>query len=251
MTEEELKAVWDAMSNDVADIMKVYTRPFVTILAGDKDVGTGSFIEQEETRILTCEHVARFDPVAYYIDDGGTTSLQPGMWCVEPDKSKDVALASVPAAEWAQISTTARPLPMARFAQRHQTVKDELLFFRGIAGENVGYIGNFGSDSILSGYCSQEKHETGDEDIFEMLWSPKNTTLSRGTSDAVRDRVKYDNPAGFSGSLVWNTRFVELGCDFSRWSPDQAVVTGLLRRYDDKTDTLLAWRVEHLRAWLP
>lgn len=250
LTEEEMQSIWGEISSVVTDRMKIYTRPFVAILAGGINVGTGSFIEREQICLLTCEHVARFDPVAYYLDEGGTTSLQPETWCVEPDESKGVALASVSAVEWERIATTARPLPMTKIAQSHGPVKDELLFFRGIAGVNVGYIGNFGSDSILSGYCSQEKHGTDDKDIFEILWSPKNTTLSQGTSEDVRERVKYDNPAGFSGSLVWNTRFVELGCDFSRWSPDQAVVTGLLRRYDDRTNTLLAWRVEHLNAWL-
>jgi hypothetical protein len=34
------------------------------------------------------------------------------------------------------------------------------------------------------------------------------------------------------------------------WRPEDAAVTGLLRRYDASTGTLLAWRVEHLLAWL-
>ncbi|RKE75889.1 hypothetical protein [Rhizobium sp. AG855] len=250
MTEEELRVVWDAMSSVVADRMKVYTRSFVAILAGDSKVGTGTFIKQEEVRLLTCEHVARFYPVAYHVDDRGTTNIQPLIWCVEPDESKDVAMASIPAVEWESSITTVRPLPIAKFAPSHRPVENELLFFRGIAGENVGYIGNFGSDVILTGYCSQEKRGTSDKDIFEILWSPKNSTISRGTSETARERLKHDDPAGFSGSLVWNTRFVELGCNISRWSPDDAVVTGLLRRYDDDTDTLLAWRAEHMHAWL-
>jgi hypothetical protein len=67
---------------------------------------------------------------------------------------------------------------------------------------------------------------------------------------ASKERVRYDDPEGFSGSLVWNTRFVELGCDLSAWRPHEAVVTGLLRRWDTSTRTLLTWRVEHLLAWL-
>lgn len=238
------------MSSDIADVMKVYTRPFVTILAGDVDIGTGTFIKQERIRVLTCEHVARLDPVAYYIDGAGSTGLRPGPWCVEPSTRKDVALATVPDVEWERISSVARPIPINKFAKRHEPVENELLFFRGIAGENVGYIGNLGSDSILSACCSQEKHGTGDSDIFEILWSPKDITVSQGTNGAVLDRIKYDNPAGFSGSLVWNTRFVELGCDFRNWNPDHAVVTGLLRRYEENTSTLLTWRIEHLFDWL-
>ncbi|MFK5980952.1 MAG: hypothetical protein QM488_18930 [Rhizobiaceae bacterium] len=83
-----------------------------------------------------------------------------------------------------------------------------------------------------------------------LCWNPEGTTVSSGAHRDARARVKYSNPAGFSGSLVWNNRFVELGCDFQKWSPNEAVITGLLRRFDDTTGTLLAWRVEHLHGWL-
>ena len=96
----------------------------------------------------------------------------------------------------------------------------------------------------------QEKKDTGDANEFEMLWSPSNATVTSGTETGVRDRFKYQDPGGFSGSLVWNTRFVELGCDLSKWSHARAAITGLLRRYDPATCTLLVWRVEHLLKWL-
>ncbi|WP_018408461.1 hypothetical protein [Methylocystis rosea] len=254
MTEEERKAQWDAMCNVVADRMKVFTRPYVTILAGGESgkptkIGTGTFIEKEGVQLLTCEHVARFNPTAFYIDDRGSTILYPGSWRMEPDLKKDVALAPVAEKEWSNVSQSAQPLAMSKFAQRHGPVDRELLFFRGIAGENA-YISDYGADAILSGYCSQEKIGTCDTDIFEILWNPRDTAVTSGTSSEASARVKYDNPAGFSGSLVWNTRFVELGCDFSKWSPADAVVTGLLRRFDPDTNILLAWRVEHLYGWL-
>jgi hypothetical protein len=109
----------------------------------------------------------------------------------------------------------------------------------------IGY-----SKFIATGYCSQEEPGAGDADIFEILWNPPSTAVSSGTSDQVRSTFQHSNPAGFSGSLVWNTRFVEKGCDLSNWNPQDAVVTGLLRRWDYATKTLLAWRVEHLLAWL-
>jgi hypothetical protein len=126
-------------------------------------------------------------------------------------------------------------------AKCHSPVPNELLFFRGIAGENVAYMSGLRAEVILTGYCSQEKRHTGDAGIFEVLWDPTQITKTSGTSEEVRDRVKHDHPGGFSGSLVWNTRFVEHGCDLSRWRPIDAVVTGLLRRYDVGTGTLLAW----------
>lgn len=242
------------MCNVVTDRMKVFTRPYVAILGGgavgkETEVGTGTFIEKGELGLVTCEHVARFNPAAFYLDGSGSSELKLGRWRAEPDPGKDVALAPVPATEWSHVSGRAQPLPMSKFAQRHATAERELLFFRGIAGENA-YVGSHGADGILSGYCSQEKIGTGDANIFEILWHPPSTILTSGTSSVVQNRLRYDNPAGFSGSLVWNTRFVELGCDLSSWSPSEAVVTGLLRRFDEKTNTLLAWRVEHLLSWL-
>jgi hypothetical protein len=254
MTDEEQKAWWAAASHTITDRMKVFTRPYVTILAGgdgDKppEIGTGTFIEKSGIRLLTCEHVAKFKPSAYYIDGNGSTKLDPGTWCVEPDPAMDVAFAPMSTAEWGRISGSAQPLPMSKFAQRHHPAERELLFFRGIGGENA-YVSGFGAHAILTGYCSQEKLGTGDGNIFEVLWKPGETTVTSGTDSEVRARFKHDNPGGFSGSLVWNTRFVELGCDFSTWSPEEAVVTGLLRRWDKDTCTLLVWRVEHLLGWL-
>jgi hypothetical protein len=144
----------------------------------------------------------------------------------------------------------AQALPMSKFASRHSPVPYELLFLRGIAGEDVGYISGLGADVILTGYCSQEKENSGNASIFEMLWDPGGIAVTNGTDSDVRERIKHDDPAGFSGSLVWNTRFVERGCELSKWTPKDAVVTGLLRPYDANSKTLLAWRVEHLLDWL-
>lgn len=255
MTQQEAYARWTAMCNVVADRMKVFTRPYVNILAGGDvgrytDLGTGTFIKRDDIQLITCEHVARLNPSAYFLDDQGSSQLQPGPWRTDRATSKDVAIASLPEEEWRGISAKAQPLSMTKFAQHHAPVERELIFFRGIAGQNANYIGNFGVDAIISGYCSQEELETGDDQVFEILWNPEETAVTFGTSDDVRACVKYSNPAGFSGSLVWNTRFVELGCDLERWSPCDAVVTGLLRRFDEETNTLLVWRVEHLHAWL-
>ena len=245
-----MKVWWNDACDALTDRMKVFTRPYVAILAGGAlgkptEIGTGTFIENGGVQLLTCAHVARFNPSASYVDGGGSTKLEPGTWCMEPDLNKDVAFAPVPAEEWSRASKCAQALPMSKFAQSHATAQQEVLFFRGIADENA-YITDFGADAILTGYCSQEKIGTGDANIFEILWSPGNTTVTLGSNIEGPARFKHANPAGFSGSLVWNTRFVELGCDFSKWSPNEAVVTGLMRRWDSTTETLLSWRVEHL-----
>ena len=126
----------------------------------------------------------------------------------------------------------------------------EILFFRGYAFENSHY--GFGvHEANGSGYCSQEKVVSQpDPQIFEMFWEPEKTEFTEGAPAEVRENVKYNNPEGFSGSLVWNTRLMEVEAAGRRWSPDDAVVTGLLRRWDPNTKTLLVLRIEHLRTWI-
>lgn len=249
MNQQQAKAMWDLLTHRVTDSMKAHTRPFVPALAGS-EIGTGTFIERNGTEVLTCAHVATCGPDAHFIDDAGDTLLNIGGWCMDQDPSVDAAIAPVRSSEWIKVAGRAVPLSMSRFAPHHRPVEHELLFFRGLAGENAAYIGPFGADVIVSGYCSQEKPHTGDSNIFEIHWNPGAATVTMGTGLQAASKVKYNLPAGFSGSLIWNTRFVEKGCDLANWTPDDAVITGLLRRYDPATQTLLAWRVEHLLAWL-
>jgi hypothetical protein len=138
---------------------------------------------------------------------------------------------------------------MHRFPARHRIAdRAELLFFLGFAGENAHY-GFDVHEANGSGYCTQEVANSGDDDIFELFWQPQVIQATNGTAaEARRAAIKWDNPAGFSGSPAWNTRYLEVGGD--RWRPEDAVVTGLLRRWDPETKTLLVWRVQHLLAWL-
>ena len=162
----------------------------------------------------------------------------------------DAALAALSDAAWHAVPHQAVTVPLRRFATKHQPSEQaELLFLRGFAGENADY--GFGVHQTNgSGYCSQEKAGLGDAQIFEVFWEPENTAYSHGTSAEDRANVKFEDARGLSGSLVWNTRFVEVTNNGGTWSPEDAVVTGLLRRWDKDTKTLLVWRVEHLNAWL-
>lgn len=155
----------------------------------------------------------------------------------------------MPAKLWMNGRAAAEAVPINRFAAKHAPAPMELLFFRGLAGENARLaFGVF--DRTITGYCSQEVPSGGDAQIFEILWSPPNASVTSGTDQKTRATVRFNDAAGYSGSLVWNTRFVEMGCNLNAWSPHAAQVTGLLRRWDTNTASLLAWRVEHLLAWL-
>ena len=244
---------WSALCDHVVDEMKIHTRPYATPLVQDvtgvpAEIGTGTFIQRRGMEVLTCEHVASLQPHEHeYYGHDGLLKL-PVTWRADPPPI-DAAIASITPAHWRSVQHAAAGLALSRFAPVHRPVEKELLFFRGFAGENatlqIGY-----SRLIATGYCSQELPGSGDGDVFEMLWNPPATTISSRTGKDVRSMFQHNNPGGFSGSLVWNTRFVETGSNPSTWSPRDAVVTGLLRRWDFATKTLLVWRVEHLNAWL-
>ena len=252
MTQEE----WKKICSDVTAAMKDHTCRFVTPLSTSTDeevrlVGSGTYVAIGENRLLvTCEHVAREEPMEFRFY--GCTSvfrhLKP--FIMEPHPI-DIAFAPILDQFWTQNSHEAAAIPYERFAPRHQVAqKGELLFFRGYAGENAHY--GFGiHETNGTGYCSQEKEPAQpDSQIFEIFWEPENSEFSGGTSENAKPQIRFDDPAGFSGSLVWNTRYLEMTAEGRKWSPEDAVVTGILRRFDPDTKSLLVLRAEHLRNWV-
>jgi len=164
--------------------------------------GSGSYVEKEGKRLLlTCEHVAIREP----LDFVSTVPIKcmaigkSGRW----NHTLSTLLFGLPIDnEWAAASHKALTIPYARFAQKHQVCEQaELLFFRGYAGENARY--GFGFHRAgATGYCSQEKRDSGDDSIFEIFWEPEKTEFSSGTSAEARAGIKVDDPGGMSGSLV-------------------------------------------------
>ena len=246
---------WNALSELVTEAMNVTTRPFVTPLiheaAGEPTrIGSASYVElaSKGVTLITCEHVARYQNQRHLPFGRKKPISLTGTTCSDREPL-DVASIWVNHQSWQKQRSKAQTIPWDKFAQHHAPAANELLFFYGLADEN-SYSGYSKFSKIMSGYCTQEKRDTGDANVFEMFWEPENTKVTSRTGPRIKEEVKFDNAAGYSGSLVWNTRFVEKGCDINRWSPIDAVVTGVLRRWDSTTRTLLVWRVEHLRRWL-
>jgi hypothetical protein len=55
---------------------------------------------------------------------------------------------------------------------------------------------------------------------------------------------------GFSGSRVWNTRRIERLQGNREWSPDDALLTGLVWGWPTSDRCLLATKIEHIRVFL-
>ena len=204
----------------------------------------------DSVALLDVRHAAEYNPTALFVDQHGLTEFQPGIWRAEANPNYDVAIAPIDPEQWGRISGRVQPLSMSEI--RNSTISlygGRHSLFRGIAGENAQLGAPLEVGPFSRAIARRRRRAQVDENIFELLWSPPEVTVTTGTDAEVRARLKKDNPAGFSGSLVWNTRFVELGRDLATWAPEQALVTGLLRRYDPGTGTLLVYESEHLLQW--
>lgn len=245
---------WLNTVDRVTEDMRFHTRPFASpISTSDEETvrltGSGNFVETKgERALLSCEHVTRHKPVEYRLF--GQDTVYRLLRLIEEEPPVDLAVGFVPKEVWEQ-NTSAKAIPYARFAQRHApSATEELMFLRGYAGENSAYgFGILASNG--TGYCTQVKPiDPIDNRRFEIHWDPEQVCYTSAASAEDRKAVRAVDPHGLSGSLVWNTRFLEVSTSGDTWTPDNAVITGLADRWDPDEKTLLVHRVEFIRSWL-
>jgi hypothetical protein len=249
------REIWRKKCDQVALEMKGHTRPFIMPLSIENEsdvrhVGTGSIINWAgKNLLLTCKHVQAEGAInfSFYGSENVLATVPP----FNTDVALDAAFVEIGAKQWNAFQHQAILIPESRIATQHKPGQgEELLFFHGFAGENSHYA--FGVlDSGASAYVTQQSAEAEDDNkIFELLWEPEETEYIESTSAEVRQAMRFMDPGGFSGSLVWNTRYLEVTSAGEPWTPECAEVTGLLKRWDTGTKTLLVSKVEHLRAYL-
>jgi len=247
---------WDRLCSEIADAMKSHTRAFLAPLSTEtpaevRHIGTASFLCWNGHRVLlTCEHVSSPNSPIHFSLNGSEVVFPAKLPFVE-NKPLDAAFQLVSDSDWTAVRHQAAAIPSDRFAAEHRPFHwGEVFFFHGFAGENSGYaLGTL--ESRASAYATQLSPGAQESDrIFELIWDPNRTSYTASTSAATRKAVQFTDAGGFSGSLVWNTRYIEVTHAEEKWTPDCAEVCGLLMRWDMSTKTLLATRIEHVRAWL-
>jgi hypothetical protein len=204
---------WKKICNNVTDAMVNHTRPFVTPLSTSDNenvrlVGSGSYVKVGNHRILlTCEHVARVTPMEYRFN--GSDSVFRHSRSITMEKFPiDAAFATISDVAWNKEQHKGMEIPYEKFSLNHRVAdRSELLFFRGYAGENARY-GFDIHETNGSGYCSQEKVVCEpDQRMFEIFWEHEKIEFTESTPQENRANIKHEDPHGFSGSLVWNTRY--------------------------------------------
>ena len=142
-------------------------------------------------------------------------------------------------------------------ALTHAPVAREFLFLMGFAGSRA-YFSPILNVIVTNGtpYLTQEFDPQAEQrEItwkhfdpafhFAMPWEPEQVEIVDREGKAVPV-----NADGFSGSLVWNTRYTEYTAAEKLWDPNVAQLTGVAWGWPKQDRVLLATRIEHVRTFL-
>lgn len=218
------------------------------------DNGTGSFAEINGTKLLvTNEHVINKKGLSHSFF-GSEVFVPAASQRYGLDKPCDVGAAKVDSHAWANHGTEARAIAFDRFALKHNTVPYEILWVAGYPGARVKQF-----DRLQLAVCEAtptqeylfhddvEPHEEFDRSVhFAVYYSPAN---AKQVFDGTTSSPGRSAPHGLSGSLVWNTRRLECFYADRSWSPDLALVTGIVWGWPN-SNYLIATKVEHFREFL-
>lgn len=253
------EAEWDAAVELVTRAMMPFVTPSVTPISrilNDKEgelLGTGSYLaDLGERFLITNEHnvaILETHPLGLQFH-GNDHVFKLHNSAPAVGYPVDCALSLISDRVWSDEAAlqphSARAIPIERFADTHAPVAEELLFFRGYAGANSKFM----FEHLFSGATSYTTKETplptgwGDQTHhFAIHYPPeKAVALDGGPGLPV--------PNGFSGSLIWNTRYVECVTQGVNWSPEMAQVTGIAWGWPSATSTILCTRVDHFRSFM-
>lgn len=218
--------------------------------------GTGSFVFLEGDKfVLTCEHVARFQKTAMLgmTQFGAQFAVSiPGAFSLV-EYPIDIAVSFIPDKNWGLVSHTAKCVDLEMFAKKHEPVEGEYLYVYGFPGDDA--VTGFGQhhhrglavlshEQAFSEILNQEIPTPLENYHFCIPYNPEHAILLDGQDPLL------SKPPGMSGSLVWNTRYVEVTSQGREWSPEDARVTGVVWGHSTKASVLIATRVEFVRYYL-
>lgn len=248
-----MSKTWEQTQKAVCAAMREHSAPMTValsrILSNDSGTacGTGTYLSLlGKTYVLTNEHVAEFTArggLAHFVRDGECAHrlIHPFISMGEP---VDAAISRVDDESWA--NTSKRALPALRIDHSHRTAQHELLFINGFPGERSRWSAL--ADGLVSTsvpYLTQEAPLPPGLDPaihFALHYSPEHAKSVDGRN------ALLPQPRGFSGSLVWNTHFLEAASN--EWVPEQATATGLVCLWPQGqfANLILAVRIEVVRA---
>ena len=252
----EAEAEWDETCRSVTKAMHAHVAPFCTPIALSlnnemvgKHLGTGAYLRLlDDTLILSCEHVLKYGEtnfLAHKLRGQGRYVRVAGFHAEAPHPI-DAAIVTVEAAAWDDLAGDSRAVTPDGVATFHEPIENELLFVCGYAFENSQFVVDdlaTGATSYLARQSSLPDHPDVDDRVHFALEYRRDAA-----AQAFGERGLPD-PQGMSGSLVWNTRYIETTLRGDAWTPLDALVTGLLWSWPDE-NRIVATRIEFVRSFL-
>jgi hypothetical protein len=249
MTRQEWNNICYEVSKKMCEHIKNFVTPISRVLS-DTDgehLGSGSYFHFKGNKyLITNEHVARHlsnNPLTHKFNENDTI-LKLTNPMISLKAPIDVAICKIENSHWKRLEHTSNAIPFDRFSKTHSPVEGELLFFIGYSGERSEFYFNYLKTSGTP-YLTQELtnmsdiNEANSEFHFALLYSSDKAT-------SIDDTSSLPDPHGFSGSLVWDTKVVACINEGTEWSPDLAMVTGIVWGWPSSAACILATKVEHL-----
>lgn len=248
MTRDEWDNHCAQVVNEMLEHVKQFSTPISKIIENDygEHLGSGSFItDGESIYLITNEHVAKelnSISLAHQFHDSDCVVRVMNPFCAKKYPI-DVALTKIKEEAWNSCQHHSKPISISRFSQKHDPVDGELMFMIGYSGERSGF--HFGTlFSPGTPYLTQAvdfPNDIGENEYhFSIHYKPDLATSIDGSTRGL------PKPPGMSGSLVWNTRFVECMQKQEAWIPERSCITGIVWGWPSSDASLLATRVEHL-----
>lgn len=266
MTAEE----WENLCVSVKDQMVPYVAQFVTPISMSEEHGSGvawgsgSYLEGNKGAwLITASHVFEDMPqgsqLAHLPIAGGeyiaiTEPPEKAPWPIDAAAARVVSNVG---------GECIKAIPLDLVADQFSAVKGELFFWIGYPGYKLerhdpiipdkrrhtlfGELSTLGLPVLTQAQQGEVlEHEAYDHDRHVVLHYP--TYAKRAPDQAP---VALPLPKGMSGSLLWNTRFLEVTSAGLSWSPDCARVGGVIWAALDNPEVVLATKIEFVRQGVP
>lgn len=260
---------WESLCASVTSRMREHVAEFVTPISMSEELGSGvawgsgSYLESVDgTWLITANHVFADAPNGAVLAHLPTPGSDYVGICEPPEGVMWPVDAAVARVDAISSDSSKKAIPMDRLAKQYSAVESELLFWIGFPGfqlerhdpplatkRRTTFFGELHAPGLpmLSQAVQGQRieHEAFDYEKHIAIQYP--SSAKRASDEG---EVALPNPKGMSGSLLWNTRFVETRRAGREWSPSNSDVCGVVWAALDSPEVVLATKIEFVRAAL-
>ena len=248
---------FDRLSLQVTERMREHTFPYIASICREigsnvgEHLGSGLYLTMgDDPYLLTNEHVAckvRLNALAHQLIDGehATRVSNPFQAVAAP---YDLAVSRIERNIWSQSKNERRAVPAERLATKHDPVDMDFLFLLGYSDKRSYFSPTLETLFTKGTPLLTQEAKDPPEGLSEMYFAlPYRPDLSKSMDSRSAGLPRAE---GFSGSPVWDTRFLRCMHENRQWTPKESRITGIVPFWNQKTAHLVAIRIEYVREFL-